>query len=180
MPDIDQAASKLRPTYKDFKAAGGLSKLLRAILQARFALSGYPVGSDPSVERSSPVSLYLSSIEKAFYQVATDPGLVTNDNRERVVLALLSSEGAVGNLAIHVYLALMEGVSAMEVVDILFLSGIYSGVNRLSRSLEVADVVFLTVAELASDTPPSVEGTLKKIIEQFPEERALLERLSRG
>ncbi len=94
------------------------------------------------------------------------------------MLAVLASQGLIGKLAIHVYLGLMEKVPAVEIVDILFLSGVYSGVDRLSQSLEVANVVFLQVVEMGKVTPtPSPPDALTQIIAQFPEEKALLDRL---
>jgi alkylhydroperoxidase/carboxymuconolactone decarboxylase family protein YurZ len=167
--DIPAAVGKLKPIYDAFEQSGDLPELLRSIFEADFALSGYPTTSDPLVANSSAVSLYLSSIEKAFYQVRPLPGRVTNDDRERVVLALLASQGAGRNLAIHVYLALMEGVSAIEIIDILFLSGIYSGVNLLSQSLKVADTVFVEVVAISATVPlPDVPDTLKRIAAKFP------------
>lgn len=176
--DIEGAAATLRKTYVPFKESGAFQEFLRKVLEGEFALSGYPVTSDTMVAKSSPVSLYLSAIAKAFYGVTSDPGRVTSDDRERVVLAVLASQGLIGKLAIHVYLGLMEKVPAVEIVDILFLSGVYSGVDRLSQSLEVANVVFLQVVEMGKVTPtPSPPDALTQIIAQFPEEKALLDRL---
>jgi alkylhydroperoxidase/carboxymuconolactone decarboxylase family protein YurZ len=167
--DIPAAVAKLKPIYDAFQESGGLRELLRSIFEADFALSGYPTTSDPLVANSSAVSLYLSSIEQAFYQGRPAPGRIANEDRERVVLALLTSQGAGRNLAIHVYLALMEGVQAVEIIDILFLSGIYSGVNLLSQSLKVADAVFLEVVAISATDPlPNVPDTLKRIVAKVP------------
>jgi alkylhydroperoxidase/carboxymuconolactone decarboxylase family protein YurZ len=166
--DIDDAAAVLRQVYDEFETSGKLREFLRSTFEADFAVAGYPTNSSATVEDSSAVSLYLSAIEKAFYQVLPAAGRVTNDDRERVLLALLASQGATGNLAIHVYLALMEKVPAVEVIDILFLSGIYSGVNRLTQSLKVADAVFNQVVKMAAAPPPTVPKALEQILANLP------------
>ncbi len=170
--DIEAAVEAHKPAYQAFENAGDVNRLLRRTFEAHFALSGYQVDPD------SPVTAYLTAVEKAFYVDEPGPGRLANDDRERVILSLLASQGAVGNLAIHVYLALMEGVGASEIVEVLFLTGIYSGVNRLAQSLKIANVVFLEL--VAATSTPTVPQLLARIVGQFPEEKALLERLLQG
>jgi alkylhydroperoxidase/carboxymuconolactone decarboxylase family protein YurZ len=69
----------------------------------------------------------------------SDPGLrsaLSVEDRERCLVAVLASREAGLALAIHVYIALMEGVSPQEIAHILLLVGIYSGIDHLTGGLK--------------------------------------------
>src|SRR5262245_59811982 len=97
-------------------------------------------------------SQYIGAVGDAFYGLA--PGVTQQPedklspaNRERCLIALLASRGADFTLAIHIYLALMEGcpvpgsdepkdpIDPSEVANIIFLSGVYTGADNLTRGL---------------------------------------------
>ena len=103
--------------------------------------SGIPALDDRTAE-------YINAIRRAFYEgTAMQP-----KDRERCLIAVLASRDAGLNLAIHIYLGLMEDLSPGEIADVIFLGGIYSGVDRISDGL-AAEVKTLTVlAQVA--TPP--------------------------
>ena len=93
---------------------------------------------------------YIDAIRKAFYEgTAMQP-----KDRERCLIAVLASRDAGLNLAIHIYLGLMEGLSPGEIADIIFLGGIYTGVDRISDGL-AAEMRTLTVLAQVTTRPRS-------------------------
>ena len=91
---------------------------------------------------------YIDEIRKAFYDRTTmDP-----KDRERCLIAVLASRDAGLNLAIHIYLGLMAGLKPAEIADIIFLGGIYTGVDRISDGL-AAEMKTLTVLAQVATTP---------------------------
>jgi alkylhydroperoxidase/carboxymuconolactone decarboxylase family protein YurZ len=76
---------------------------------------------------------YIDAIGSAFYGDGADT--VAPKDRERCLIAILASRDAGLNLSLHIYLGLMEGLSPREIADIVFLAGIYTGVDRLSDGL---------------------------------------------
>ena len=65
------------------------------------------------------------------------------------VIALLASQGAEANLGLHIFIALAAGIAADDVVDLLFLTGIYCGANLLTKSLRVAAKTFEAIIQTA-------------------------------
>jgi alkylhydroperoxidase/carboxymuconolactone decarboxylase family protein YurZ len=67
-----------------------------------------------------------------------DPGLrsmLSVQDRERCLVAVLASREAGLALAVHIYIALMEEVSPQEIAHILLLAGIYGGIDHLTGGL---------------------------------------------
>jgi len=83
---------------------------------------------------------YINAIRSAFYEGCT----MAPSDRERCLIAVLASRDAGFNLAIHIYIGLMTGLSPQEIADVIFLGGIYTGVDRISDGL-AAEVRTLTV-----------------------------------
>jgi alkylhydroperoxidase/carboxymuconolactone decarboxylase family protein YurZ len=80
-------------------------------------------------------------------------------------VALLASQGPDVNLGYHLFLALMVGISANDVYDILLLTGVYAGVNRLTTSLKVAHATFdalIDAAHAGVKTPGDVFRSIAK------------------
>ena len=48
-------------------------------------------------------------------------------DRERCLIAILASRDAGLNLALHIYVGLMEGLSPMDMADIIFLGDLHGG-----------------------------------------------------
>ena len=92
---------------------------------------------------------YIGAIRVEFYDLSTRA--MTPKDRERCLIAILASRDAGLNLAIHIYLGLMEGLSAPDIAEILFLSGAYTGVDRLSDGLVVEWRTLDVLRQLASD-----------------------------
>jgi ubiquinone/menaquinone biosynthesis C-methylase UbiE/alkylhydroperoxidase/carboxymuconolactone decarboxylase family protein YurZ/uncharacterized protein YbaR (Trm112 family) len=57
-------------------------------------------------------------------------------DRERCIIALLASRGGGLNLALHIYIALMNKITAEEIAHILFLAGVYTGVDNFAKGLK--------------------------------------------
>src|SRR5262249_706417 len=139
-----------------------------------FTTAGYATAA------GSPVAQYTAAVQSAFFDADPTRRLLADDDRERLLVALLANAGAEGNPALHVYLALLGGGSAREIEEILFLTGIYTGgVNRLTQSLKIANVVFEILVKLHQGTtagamPPNPKDVFGAILVAFPDEKALL------
>lgn len=58
-------------------------------------------------------------------------------DRERCLLTLLGSRQETLNLAVHIYLALVNEISPGEIAHILVLAGIYSGMSSFAHSIVI-------------------------------------------
>lgn len=93
---------------------------------------------------------YVDAIAKMF--TAPIPGPSEGD-RERILIAILASRGERLNLAVHLYYAIGLGISLDEIVHILLLTGVYTGVPNFASALDVAADTFALLASLAAKTP---------------------------
>lgn len=102
----------------------------------------------------SPTSEYIGAIRSAFY----DGGRQTMAarDRERCLIAVLAARDAGLNLALHIYVGLMEGLAPEDIADAVFLGGIYTGVDRISDGLN-AELRTLGVLAQAADDPDGCE-----------------------
>jgi alkylhydroperoxidase/carboxymuconolactone decarboxylase family protein YurZ len=109
---------------------------------------------------------YTDAINDVFYgplplDTATSRSLLSEQDRERCVIALLASQGGGGTLAIHVYIGLMVGLSPKEIGHILLLAGVYTGVNRFAVAI-FDTLKTLKICALAKDPhPKAIVDTLK-------------------
>jgi alkylhydroperoxidase/carboxymuconolactone decarboxylase family protein YurZ len=100
---------------------------------------------------------YVTAVGDAFFgDLPEDTGpmwrsTLSIQDRERCVITLLASQRAVLELAIHVYLAVMEGLSPEEVANILMLTGMYAGLDSFSHGLRVEAKALATLAALVDD-----------------------------
>ena len=88
---------------------------------------------------------YVAQIRQAFY----DRCRMEPKDRERCLIGILASRDAGLNLALHVYVGLMEGLSPHDVADVVFLGGIYTGVDRISDGLDTVTRTLTVLARLA-------------------------------
>ena len=101
-----------------------------------------------------PSSGYVTAIADAFYRAlpaddALPPrNVLSARDRERCLIALLTSRPEVTDLALHVYVGLMEGVSPTEIANIIFLTAIYTGVDNFARGLLTEQTTLQTLAAL--------------------------------
>jgi alkylhydroperoxidase/carboxymuconolactone decarboxylase family protein YurZ len=120
-----------------------LRKAYRSEDAVQILSSGMPALDDRTAK-------YIDAIRSTFYEgTAMQP-----KDRERCLIAVLASRDAGLNLAIHIYLGLMEGLSPGEIADIIFLGGIYTGVDRISDGL-AAEIRTLTVLAQVAPLPES-------------------------
>ena len=90
-------------------------------------------------------SEYTGIIEKAFYPkgrrddaASPEPFSLSIRERELCLLVLLATHQAQYNLAVHIYLGLMEDISPLDISNLLLLTGIYSGVPALATGVRTA------------------------------------------
>ena len=97
--------------------AGEMNKKLR-----EFFSDTYPATKD-----------WLDALEKTFNTAHP----VEIADRERVIVALLASRGRGFELGLHMYVAVANGVTPEEIAHIVFLTGIYAGVDTFARALAI-------------------------------------------
>jgi alkylhydroperoxidase/carboxymuconolactone decarboxylase family protein YurZ len=150
MPDnissilTDAQVKALRMAYQPSKDT--LLASLKGALPTKYSLAGD----------------YVAAVTSIFYEV--HPNALSEADRERCIVALLASRDADVNLAIHMYLALMEGVNPSELAHILLLAAVYSGVESFSDGLEVEhSLLTLLARQIANGEPldgPTILGVL--------------------
>jgi ubiquinone/menaquinone biosynthesis C-methylase UbiE/alkylhydroperoxidase/carboxymuconolactone decarboxylase family protein YurZ/uncharacterized protein YbaR (Trm112 family) len=107
---------------------------------------------------------YATAILDAFYgdlpsDLAPPPRTALSvRDRERCLIALLASRGADRNLALHIYIALMNEISPEEIAHILFLAGIYTGVDNLAKGLAAEVKVLEALRTLVVEGLPHRAG----------------------
>jgi len=154
--EIDDAAATLRGRF----SPDAINHALRASFANGFKTSGFAV--DPA----TPTGLYIEAISTGFYDAASQ--MLPSRYRECAVVALLASQGDELNLAYHLFLALMANISANDVYDILLLTGVYAGVNRLTSALGTARTTFDAIIDAANQgdkTPADVLVRIKKAVQ---------------
>jgi alkylhydroperoxidase/carboxymuconolactone decarboxylase family protein YurZ len=79
---------------------------------------------------------------------------LSEEDRERCTIALLAAQGEKQNLAVHVYMGLMVGISPEEIADVIFLAGIYGGVPAITDGLRVEIDVLEALEKLVHPPKP--------------------------
>jgi len=125
-----------------------------AILRAQFdpaemnAVMGAPLpAAYPACEP------YLETIGDLFYGGVsgdTSGSPLSAKNRERCLVAILSTRGAGFNLALHMYMAIALDVSPKEVVHIALLAGTYTGIDNFAGATATAAKTFTVLATVAT------------------------------
>lgn len=99
-----------------------------------------------------------------------DPGLLTIRERELCLIMILAAERERYNLAVHIYLALMEHVTPKAIANTIYLAGIYAGIPSLVDGLQTAIATLVELEKRASD--PTNDLSAGKILgylrEPFP------------
>lgn len=108
-----------------------------------------------------PVNDWLDEIGRTFYpEGVKDPpaGLALAPiDRERCLISILATRKERLNLAIHIYMGLMYGLSPAEVANTLALTGTYSGISDYIFGMSVAAAtgdVLVKVAKCAGSPSP--------------------------
>ncbi|HJQ85716.1 MAG TPA: carboxymuconolactone decarboxylase family protein [Candidatus Binatia bacterium] len=100
-------------------------------------------GGMPGLDRHT--AKYIHAIRRAFY----DTSRMAPKDRERCLIGILAGRDAGLNFAIHVYVGLMEGLTPDEIADVIFLGGIYTGVDHLSDGLAAAQRTLTVLGRVA-------------------------------
>lgn len=97
---------------------------------------------------------YSTAIMDEFYSGAMfphdTPGHLSRPDRERCLIAILTSRGPDFNLGVHIYMALMNDVTAKEIATIIFLAGVYSGVDNLTEGFKIEQKTLATLQTLVN------------------------------
>jgi len=114
-----------------------------------------------------PTTAYIDAIRARFYDHT--PTMTAKD-RERCLIAVLVARDAGLNLALHIYIGLMVGLTPQDIADIIFLGGVYTGVDRISEGF-FAETRVLTVLSLiagnSSSSDCSVMTVVKALMHEF-------------
>jgi alkylhydroperoxidase/carboxymuconolactone decarboxylase family protein YurZ len=104
---------------------------------------------------------YVQAVGDLLYQddlpEEGDPGIrstLSVQDRERCLVAVLACHEGGLPLAIHIHIALMEGVLPQEIAHILLLAGVYGGVDRLTNGLKTALAVLQLLKTTAEGEGP--------------------------
>jgi len=106
---------------------------------------------------------YMTAVETIFYD-DPQPDMLSAKSRERCIVALLAVRDADVNLALHMYLALMEGVDPGEIAHILLLAGVYGGVESFADGLRVEGMLLKYLKENPGVEADKVLDDLSKTI----------------
>jgi len=142
--DLDNAlpSAALETLKGDYKKNGGRAEMTKVLVST---LPRTYVFATEYVQAIGDL-LYASDLPEE-----DDIGLrsrLSVQDRERCLVAVLACHEAALPLAIHIYIALMEGVLPQEIAHILLLAGIYGGVDRLTNGLKTE----MAVLTLLKDT----------------------------
>ena len=116
---------------------------------------------------------FVTAIRRSFYGRETYffPGgeqAMSAKDRERCLIAVLASRDAGLNLALHIYNGLMAELSPQEIADIIFLCGVYTGVDRISDGLWAEERTLQALKRIA--VPPllcSVGNVVPALVAAF-------------
>ncbi len=155
-PSRAAAPRKESSSMSPSTAAGGIADIVRPE-QLQALKSAY---DDAAMTAALSVPLpamyprareYVDAIAHAFYAAPADaPSPLAAPDRERCLIGILAIRGATRNLAIHIYSALMLGISSTEIAHVLLLTGAYGGVDTLAHALLTAKKTFEVLARLGS------------------------------
>jgi alkylhydroperoxidase/carboxymuconolactone decarboxylase family protein YurZ len=113
----------------------------------------------PSIDART--SAYIADIRQAFY----DSGAPMKPrDRERCLIAVLAARDAGLNLALHIYIGLMEGLTPQEIADVIFLGGVYTGVDRISDGLGALVKTLATLKNVSNGGTCSPDCTVDQVI----------------
>ena len=125
---------------------------------------------------------YLEAIGDCFYTNIVPRDVVSPQNRERILIALLASRGGRLTLAMHIYMGLMEGfdeelsdgqvtfddeLSPEEIANIIFLVGIYTGSDNMALGLDTLIRTLTKLAKVAASDNRTEVAVLKGLSEEF-------------
>lgn len=116
------------------------------------------------------ISPYLGAIGQELYPEfkAQPAGPLSAADRERCLVALLASRSRRLELAIHIYMALVKGVSAAELAHICLAAGIYTGIDTVGSAFEVMQTTLEKLRAIAQTGVPTPQNVLIGLASVFP------------
>ena len=158
------------PKYKpitDYLTEDGLKKLREA-----FIAGPPPALSTPLLTVYGSSKAFVDSLvdfAKSCVPDTTPPprDTLSIQDRERCIIALLCSRREDIELSIHIYLALMTGVSILEIANIMLLASMYTGVDNLTRGLLVYTTTLETLSCQANPEPQKVVDALTDTFDRY-------------
>lgn len=121
------------------------------------------------VEPYPPLGPWNESIAATFYAESSPLRAI---DRERCLLAILSTQSVPVSLAIHVYWGLMEGIAVEEICHIQTLAACYAGVPALSRSLPTTHETLRVLARISGTEQRGSLDVLKVLVAELSGMRA--------
>lgn len=93
-----------------------------------------------------PVKPWLDGVGETIFTEFLQPapqGLpLSAKDRERCLIALIAERRETLNLAVHIYMGLMNDISPAEVCNVLALTAVYGGISAYIRGIKVAEATF--------------------------------------
>jgi carboxymuconolactone decarboxylase family protein len=124
------------------------------------------------VTQYSPIKPYLATIGATLYP-EFDPQLPANPlsapNRERCLVALLASRARHVELAIHIYMALVNGIEPAELAHILVAAGVYTGVDTVAIAFAVMQTTLETLKGIAAPGKAGPGAVLNALAGAIPD-----------
>lgn len=143
---LEYRTQEFRDRYAKQKESGEIKETMRATFLQAFVPVAPPGGEDEAT------NLYAAALEIAFYDDSPARKLASDD-RERVLIPLLANRADDFALAVHIFMGWLEGLNPEEIGELLFLGGIYNGVNTMTRSLGVYRRTFEAVKRMNPQDP---------------------------
>jgi alkylhydroperoxidase/carboxymuconolactone decarboxylase family protein YurZ len=112
------------------------------------------------------ITPYMTAMGGALYpemQTGATPSPLPAANRERCLVAVLAGRTRRLQLAVHIYLALANGVEPPELVHILLATGVYTGFDTVPSSFGVMQATLDVLKGLVAKNtaaPATVLGAL--------------------
>jgi alkylhydroperoxidase/carboxymuconolactone decarboxylase family protein YurZ len=95
------------------------------------------------------------------------PSSLSPRDRERCIVALLAYTGPPLSLAVHIYWALMEGVSVDEVCHTIGLVACYGGLPKCAQGLLVAERLATLLRDVAELQHPDAAQVVAALIREL-------------
>lgn len=140
-----------------------------ATLQAGYSRTVMDAVATQIVSGPYPPAAALTAFAGArFYNDA--PPTLSPANRERCILALFAGgRRPTFAVAVHIYWAMMEGVSVDEIAEIILLSTLYGGLDVLTDGTRTLSLTLVELAKAADAGGEAVQPTkiLPAIVAKF-------------
>jgi hypothetical protein len=153
------------PPIDDVLSETGLQALRQAYSEAE--MTGLLSAGIPGLDKDA--FKYIATIRRQFYDGSRRK--MEPRDRERVLIGILASRDAGLNLALHVYVGLMENLSPHDIADIIFLSGIYTGVDCMSDGLGTVARTLDVLSQLAHMERYTVKDVASELRSAFKPDR---------